>query len=389
MKVVMLCCYATATVSAWMTRSTVQRVPLQRLLVTMTKQTSSSGSSSSKGNNIRDVTKLPRVYLPSQPLKLDSTVLLDPDLGHYLTNVMRLKVGQSFRAFNGIDGEYLCTLEPSSSSTGGTTNGGRKSDRVKAALSSTASVVKLLRSQEDTGATTHAPHVIVYVAALKKPRMKLLLEKVTELGVADIVIVTTQNSESTYDDVESLQSLRAVCVESAEQCERLSVPAMVSNVPLAQVASHWLASLESLELSTIESSARGVSTPGREDRPGSDGQGSQTVRESREGQLLVCRERFIGGESLLQVLLGRHSPQSTSSVDTTAVRSPPSSVGTTVVGLLIGPEGGFTQDELAYLARAQDTFRFVTLGDNVLRAETAAMAAVSTVMACQGIKLPH
>lgn len=355
----MLCCYATATAAVWMARPTAQRMQSRRLLVAMTKQTSSSGINSSKGSSNRDVTKLPRLYLPSQPLKLDSVVLLDPDLGHYLTNVMRLKVGQSFRAFNGIDGEYLCTLEPSSSSTG-SVNSGRKSDRIKATLSTTASVVKILRPQiehaeNDSDHTSSSTRVIVYVAALKKPRMKLLLEKVTELGVADIVIVTTQNSESTYDDVESLQSLRAVCVESSEQCERLTVPVMTSNIALGQVAGHWLESVQSIKSSTAASSA--------------------DDREQGTRQLLVCRERFAGGETLLQVLLNRQSQQSSSSVEST------------VVGLLVGPEGGFTKEELAYMDQEKDSFRFVTLGENVLRAETAAMAAVSTVMACQGIKL--
>ena len=52
----------------------------------------------------------------------------------------------------------------------------------------------------------------------------------TELGVSSIVIVTTQNSEVVYDDDEALTSLQAVCIESAEQSERLTVPSLTSNV---------------------------------------------------------------------------------------------------------------------------------------------------------------
>jgi 16S rRNA U1498 N3-methylase RsmE len=176
-----------------------------------------------------------------------------------------------------------------------------------------------------------------------------------------------------------------VCVESAEQCERLTVPGMTSNVPLDQVAGHWKESLKSIgSSSTIATAADGSSTiKSTADRSStinpSVGQSSAIELSTPDRhrpdnqQLLVCRERFVGGESLLQVLLTRLPPS-----------LPP--VGATAVGLLVGPEGGFTQEELTYLAQGEG-FRFVTLGDNVLRAETAAMAAVSTVMACQGIKL--
>ena len=175
-KIMLLCC---ATTAAFTTKALTAR----RMVTMVTKQ---AGSSSSSNN--RDVTKLPRVYLPpTQPLKLDTVIALSPDLGHYLTNVMRLKVGQSFRAFNGVDGEYLCTLEtPSSSSSSIGSN--RKSDRIKAATSSTANIIQCLRPQHHDEDKNIA-RVVVYVASLKKPRMKLLLEK---------VIIITEESESHY-----------------------------------------------------------------------------------------------------------------------------------------------------------------------------------------------
>ena len=149
----------------------------------MTMVTKQAGSSSN--SNHRDVTKLPRVYLPpTQPLKLDTVIALSPDLGHYLTNVMRLKIGQSFRAFNGVDGEYLCTLDtPSSTSPSGNN---RKSDRIKAATSSTANVLQCLRPQHNN-TNKNMAQVVVYVAALKKPRLKLLLEKVTNYILMRVV----------------------------------------------------------------------------------------------------------------------------------------------------------------------------------------------------------
>lgn len=51
--------------------------------------------------------------------------------------------------------------------------------------------------------------------------------------------------------------------------------------------------------------------------------------------------------------------------------------------ILIGPEGGFTDDENAAI-RAQPFAKAVSLGPNILRADTAAVAALSVWMATQG-----
>lgn len=51
--------------------------------------------------------------------------------------------------------------------------------------------------------------------------------------------------------------------------------------------------------------------------------------------------------------------------------------------ILTGPEGGFTPDERAAI-RAADEVRAVSLGPRILRAETAALAAVSAWMAVAG-----
>ena len=50
----------------------------------------------------------------------------------------------------------------------------------------------------------------------------------------------------------------------------------------------------------------------------------------------------------------------------------------------MGPEGGFSADEFAMLD-AHAAVRFASLGRNILRAETAAMAALA-VVACCGIE---
>jgi len=51
--------------------------------------------------------------------------------------------------------------------------------------------------------------------------------------------------------------------------------------------------------------------------------------------------------------------------------------------ILIGPEGGFTDDERA-LVRAASGAVAISLGPRILRAETAALAALTAYMALAG-----
>ena len=48
------------------------------------------------------------------------------------------------------------------------------------------------------------------------------------------------------------------------------------------------------------------------------------------------------------------------------------------VAVVIGPEGGFTEDEVAAVREAG--YECVTIGKRILRAETAAIAAAAVVM---------
>ena len=56
--------------------------------------------------------------------------------------------------------------------------------------------------------------------------------------------------------------------------------------------------------------------------------------------------------------------------------------GLTSLGILIGPEGGITPEEISFLIRSG--FQPVTLGPRILRTETAGLAAVSAFSALYG-----
>jgi len=61
----------------------------------------------------------------------------------------------------------------------------------------------------------------------------------------------------------------------------------------------------------------------------------------------------------------------------------PAGIGPTAVTLLVGPEGGFAEDERAALFKLANIVR-LALGPRILRADTAAVAALALVQAVLG-----
>ena len=125
------------------------------------------------------------------------SIELTHDAAHYVTNVMRLGVGDPLTLFNGRDGEWEGLI--------------RRAER----KSTIVNLMRLMRSQ------TVEPDVWMAVAPIKRTRMEYLIEKVTELGATRILPVTTRRSVVSRINVERLR-LRAI--EAAEQCGRLSIP---------------------------------------------------------------------------------------------------------------------------------------------------------------------
>ncbi len=125
---------------------------------------------------------------------------------------MRLKVGDKMRLFNGQDGEWLAGIAET----------GRKHCRL--------AVEERLRPPEEE------PGPTLLFAPIKKARMEMLVEKATELGVGRLMPVRTRRS---IIDKVNAERLRAIAIEAAEQCERLTVPEIVELQTLERVLAAW------------------------------------------------------------------------------------------------------------------------------------------------------
>jgi 16S rRNA (uracil1498-N3)-methyltransferase len=158
-------------------------------------------------------------------------------------------------------------------------------------------------------------------APLKTGRLDYVVQKATELGAGSIQPVLTQ-----FTQVSRLkhEKLHANIIEAAEQCEVLTVPKLLPELRLQPLLSGW-------------------------------------QQEHGLRRLVVCDE----------------SAPPSSPVE------PLRELAGLPIGVLIGPEGGFSEEERA-LIMSQPFVVPISLGPRVLRADTAGVAALALVQAIIG-----
>jgi len=168
------------------------------------------------------------------------------------------------------------------------------------------------------------PDVWLVFAPVKRARIDFIAEKATELGASALVPVMTRRTVVTRVNIDRL---RANAIEAAEQTERLSVPEIRDAVSLDRLLADWPATR----------------------------------------RLILCAE--AGAARPIAEALHALAGESQASSGRWAV--------------MTGPEGGFAPAELDGLANLP----FVTavgLGPRILRADTAALAALACFQAILG-----
>ncbi|MEN5362544.1 16S rRNA (uracil(1498)-N(3))-methyltransferase [Brevundimonas intermedia] len=261
-------------------------------------------------------------------LATGSAVAPTLDQSRYLTQVMRLKLGDELLVFNGRDGEWRCTI---------------------------AEVLKkgvILRAEEQARPQTYGPDLELIVAVVKKARVETIVEKAAELGARRVRLVLTKRTNA---DRIRLDRLDAIAEEAAEQTGRMDVPAVDDPMKLDALLDGWEAGrrLMFCDETGGAPAMRALIPP-----PSGDGDRAQ---------------RGGGGQ-----------PQ------TPGVGQAPSTPSPNGGGLsdekwsiLIGPEGGFSPEEGERL-RSLPFTTAVSLGPRILRADTAAIAAMTLWQAAVG-----
>jgi 16S rRNA (uracil1498-N3)-methyltransferase len=234
-----------------------------------------------------------RLFVPG-PLARGAAIATTPAQAHYLAAVMRRAVGDPVLLFDGRSGEWRARI---------------------ATLSRKAAMLVV---EERTRPQRAEPDLWLLAPVLKRETTEWMVEKATELGVSRIVLTTSARSAVTRCNPDRL---KAIAIEAAEQCGRLSVPDVLAPVPLAQLPAAWPAG----------------------------------------------RHLLVGDES-------RSAPPAAAVI---------AGAAPSLWAVLVGPEGGFTQAELDGF-RKLPFCRPASFGPRILRAETAAIVGLSLIQALAG-----
>ncbi|MEW5424662.1 16S rRNA (uracil(1498)-N(3))-methyltransferase [Amorphus sp. 3PC139-8] len=158
-------------------------------------------------------------------------------------------------------------------------------------------------------------------APLKHARLDYMVQKAVEMGAGRFQPVFTQHTQASRIN---LERMRANVIEAAEQCGVIAVPEVCESVRLDRLLDGW--------------------------------------GQERAGRRLIVCDECAAVESPLDTL---------------------ARLGRGPLALLIGPEGGFSQEERALLL-SHDAVTAISLGPRILRADTAAVAALAVVQAAIG-----
>ncbi len=270
----------------------------------------------------------PRLFVEDR-LAAGGTLSLDGPRAHYLLNVMRLKAGGPVRLFNGRDGEWSARI-------------------IEAARDTCRLAV-----EERTRAQDQSADVWLLPSPIKRGPFEFMIEKAAELGVSavrPIISKYTQRSNVNTD------RLRSIVIEAAEQSGRLSVPEVAEPRPLTEQLADWPG-----ERRLLFCDESGEAPPLAE---------VLTGRTDMAGKVVSGVGQLVG--DVLDGILGPSVP-----------RGGPAFPNSIPWAILIGPVGGFSPEERDQL-RAHGSVVAASLGPRILRAETAAIAALSLWQALLG-----
>ncbi len=158
-------------------------------------------------------------------------------------------------------------------------------------------------------------------APLKTGRLDYMVQKATEMGVRSMQPIVTEYTQNRRLKTERM---KANIIEAAEQCEILNVPEIQPEISLEEVLNNW--------------------------------------KQAHGKRILVFADEAAAASSPLETLKTSKGK---------------------AIGLLVGPEGGFSPNERQKILQ-QDFCVPISLGPRILRADTAAVAAIALIQSTIG-----
>ena len=222
----------------------------------------------------------------------DQVLLGDDDVFH-LTKVMRARVGDQIEVVSN-EKVFLCQV-----------------NKLKPLE---IDVVKQIKENHEL-----KNHVILIASLIKGDKMDFVLQKATELGVGEIILLQTERTIVKIKPAEKelkLERYRRILKEAAEQCKRTKIPMLYRVLDMSQ-------------LKDVDAQVKMIAY---EEESGATESFNSIVRSIKDKQK---------------------------------------------VAIIIGPEGGFSENEVNVAIEAG--YKPVSLGKRILRAETASFYALSVI----------
>ncbi len=228
-----------------------------------------------------------RLYF-SDKIQSELISYLTREQSHYVKDVMRLKIGDSFSVFND-QGEWNAIIE----------NYEKDGARIK--------ILKKVRNKKSE------KNVWLAFSPIKQNPLNFMIQKTTELGIQKFIPVICERS--VVNDI-NIERIKKIIIESSEQSNRLSVPEITKKESLKNFLKLF----------------------------------------PKDGCIIFCDINC--NKSNFKNILSKK------------IKGP--------VCILVGPEGDFSENERQLIIELNQTSP-LSLASNILRAETAAIAATTII----------
>lgn len=283
--------------------------------------------------------RIPRIYNANLPIQANAEVVLDSFGANHVSKVLRLKTGDKIFVFDGCGNEFEAIL----TSTGKTT---------------------IATLQAKIERTTESPIQVELLQVISRgDRMDFTIQKAVELGISKIVPLTSSRCGVKLDADRAdkkIESYQRIAISACEQCGRARVPEVT---PLTSLS----AFVKAHSCDTSNPLLSAVATPNTYPDSGAHtGDDASTVFDAHSDTAYSpnSARTLADAEGFINLTLDPRADRKITDLPSTGKYR-----------ILIGPEGGFADDEVELARRAG--FIGVTLGPRILRTETAALVTLS------------
>ena len=161
--------------------------------------------------------RIPRIFTDS-PLAVGSQSQLDDNAANHVGRVLRMQAGQALQLFNGDGQDYRATI----------TEAGKKH-------------VQVAVTEAGKNETESTLRVVLAQTLSKGDRMDYAVQKAVEMGVSEIVPLTTERCDVKLKgdrEDKRLRHWQQVAISAAEQCGRARVPEIQPVMTVQQWLEH-------------------------------------------------------------------------------------------------------------------------------------------------------